>query len=61
MKPKVVIVGSGAKLSIVFLDLPDTEEALTIARTMADHTGRTVTVRDANGEFLAKLKPSSKH
>ena len=53
MKPHTfVFVGSGAKLSLVTLDLAYAEEALTLAKRMAEHTGRTVTVRDADGELL---------
>jgi hypothetical protein len=57
MTPKVVfLVGSGAKPSTVALDLADAEEALVVAKQMAEHTGRTVTVRDAEGEILGRIE-----
>jgi hypothetical protein len=40
---------------MVALDLAD-EEALALARRMAEHTGRTVTVRDAEGEILDTIE-----
>jgi hypothetical protein len=61
MKPKIVLVGADMELSMIALDLVDAEEALTIARRMADHTGRTVIVRDADGEILDTIKASAKH
>jgi hypothetical protein len=61
MKPKIVIVGSsGAKLSMVALDFADAEEALVLARRMAEHTGRTVTVRDADGEILDTIEATTR-
>jgi hypothetical protein len=61
MNPKIVLVGSGATLSMITLDLADAEEAVAMARRMADHTGRTVIVRDADGEILDTIKASAKH
>jgi hypothetical protein len=61
MKPKIVLVGADTELSMIALDLVDAEEALAIARRMADHTGRTVIVRDADGEILDTIKASAKH
>jgi hypothetical protein len=61
MKPKIVLVGADMELSMIALDLVDAEEALAIARRMADHTGRTVIVRDADGEILDTIKASAKH
>ena len=39
-------------LSMIALDLDNAEEALALARRLAEQTGRTVTVRDADGEVL---------
>ena len=62
MKPKIVIVGSsGAKLSMVALDFADAEEAMVLARRMAEHTGRTVTVRDADGEIRDTIEPAARN
>ena len=61
MNPKIVLVGSGAKISMVALDLADAEEALALARRMAEQTGRTVTVRDADGEVLGTIAASPKN
>jgi len=52
---------SGAKLSTIALDLADADQALAVARQMAEHTGRTVTVRDADGEILDRIKPAAKN
>lgn len=56
MKSKVIFVGSGATLSMISLDLADAEEALAVARRLAEHTGRNVTVRDADGEILDTIE-----
>ena len=61
MKPKLVVIGSGAKLSMVSFDLADPEEALAMARRMAEQTGRTVTVRDANGEVVGTIQAQPKN
>jgi hypothetical protein len=61
MNPKILFVGSGVKLSMVALDLADAEEALALARRMAEHTGRTVTVRDADGEILDTIKAAARN
>ena len=61
MKPKIIFVGSGTKLSMITLDLADAEEALTMARRMAEHTGRTVTIRDADGEILDTIEASARN
>jgi hypothetical protein len=61
MKPKIVIVGSsGAKVSMVAVDLAD-EDALALARRMAEHTARTVTVRDADGEILDTIEADARN
>ena len=46
---------------MVTLDLADAEEALAVAKRMAEKTGRTVTVRDADGEVLGTISASPKH
>ena len=61
MKPKIVFAGSGAKLSMISLDLAGAEEALALARRMAEHTGRSVTVRDADGEILETIQAHPKN
>lgn len=61
MKPKIIFVGSGTKLSMITPDLADAEEALTMARRMAEHTGRTVTIRDADGEILDTIEASARN
>jgi hypothetical protein len=61
MKPKVVFIGNGIKLSMITLDLADAEEALALARQMVERTGRSVTVRDANGEILKAIEAAIKH
>jgi len=60
-KSKIVLAGCDAKLSTVALDLADADQALAVARQMAEHTGRTVTVRDADGEILDRIKPAAKN
>jgi len=40
---------------MVAVDLAD-EDALALARRMAEHTARTVTVRDADGEILDTIE-----
>jgi hypothetical protein len=49
MKPKFVLVGNGTKLSMIELDLADEEEAMALAKRLADHTGRTGTLRMPEG------------
>ena len=52
-KPKVVVIGAGAnQLSRIAVELDDTKEALALAKRLAEQTGRTITVRDADGEIL---------
>ncbi len=51
--PKLVVMGAGAtRLSMIMLDLEDAERAVALARRLAEQTGRTVTVRDADGYIL---------
>jgi hypothetical protein len=61
MKTKVVFVGSGAKLSMITVDFADAEEALTMARRVAEHTGLTVIVRDVDGEILDTIEAVVRH
>ena len=52
-KPKVVVAGAGAKqLSRIAVELDNTKEALAWAKRLAEQTGRTITVRDADGQIL---------
>jgi DNA-binding LacI/PurR family transcriptional regulator len=52
-KPKVVVIGAGAKQrSMIAVDLDDTKEAFALAKRLAEQTGRTITVRDADGQIL---------
>jgi hypothetical protein len=46
---------------MVAVDLADAEEALRVARQMAEQTGRTVTVRDADGEILGTIQAQPKN
>ncbi|OSI76524.1 hypothetical protein BST63_01820 [Bradyrhizobium canariense] len=49
----IAVIGAGAtKLSVVALDLENAEEACAVGKRMAETTGRTVTVRNAEGEVL---------
>ncbi|MCK1337421.1 hypothetical protein IVB38_15630 [Bradyrhizobium sp. 38] len=49
----IAVIGAGAtKLSVFALDLENAEEACAVAKRLAEMTGRTVTVRDADGEVL---------
>lgn len=61
MKPKIVLVGSGAKVSMIALDLDDPDEALELARRVVDQTGRAVKIRDASGEVIATIRPPPKN
>ena len=53
MKPRVAFIEAFKDLSVITLDLTDTEEALAIATQIEEHT---VTVRDADGEILDRIK-----
>jgi hypothetical protein len=61
VKIKIIFAGKGTKLSMIALDLADEEEAMVLARRLAKHTGRTVTVRDASGEILNAIEAVAKH
>ena len=54
--PKIVISRNGAinmgEFSMIALDLADAEAACAVAKRIAERTGRTVTVRDADGKLL---------
>jgi hypothetical protein len=50
-KPKVVVAGA-KQLSRIAVELDNTKEALALAKRLAEQTGRTVTVRDADGQIL---------
>lgn len=57
-KPSVAIIGTGIRsLSIISLDLPETERALKLGRKLALETGRQVTVRDQEGTILSVFEP----
>lgn len=61
MNPKFLHLDPGAKRTMISLDLIDDEEALALARRIADGTGRTVTVRDANGEIIETVRAAPKN
>lgn len=61
MNPRVLLLGSRAKLSMVCLGLIDNEEALALARRIADGTGRTISVRDANGKIIETVRAAPKN
>jgi hypothetical protein len=58
--PNIVVTGTGAKdmreFSMIALDLKDEEAAVGLARRLAEQTGRTVTVRNADGELLGTFR-----
>lgn len=57
-KPSVAIIGTGIRtLSMISLDLPETETALKLGRKLALETGRQVTVRDQEGAILSVFEP----
>ncbi|AWL96256.1 hypothetical protein CIT37_32125 [Bradyrhizobium ottawaense] len=60
-RPKVIIVGSGAAVSMFAVDLADEAEALALARLITQQTGRVVTVHDAEGEFVGTIRPLPKN
>jgi hypothetical protein len=61
-KPKVVVIGAGAKqLSMIAVDLNDTKEASALAKRLAEQTGRTITVRDADGQILDRFPAITRH
>ena len=61
-KPKVVVIGPGAKqLSRIAVELDDTKEALALAKRLAEKTGQTVTVRDAEGQILYRFPAIIRH
>ncbi len=49
----MLMLGNGAKrLSLISLDLSGADEALSVARKIAEQTGYSVIVWDAEGELL---------
>ncbi|MHC4049856.1 hypothetical protein [Bradyrhizobium sp. 25ACV] len=59
-KPSVAIIGTGIRtLSMISLDLPNTETALELGRKLALETGRQVTVRDQEGVILSVFEPAT--
>jgi DNA-binding LacI/PurR family transcriptional regulator len=61
-KPKVVVIGAGAKqLSMIAVDLDDTKEAFALAKRLAEQTRRTITVRDADGDILDTFPAITRH
>ena len=60
--PSIVIIGTDVKtLSMVSLDLPDSETALELGKRIAAETGRAVKVRDEGGEILGIFTPVARH
>jgi hypothetical protein len=58
--PKVVMGAGGPELSMIALDLDNAEEAIALAKLLAKQTGRTVTVRDADGNILETAQAAPK-
>jgi hypothetical protein len=65
--PTIVVTGTGPKdkreLSMVSLDRENEEAAVELAKRLAEQTGRTVTVRNANGQLVGTfggLQPHEK-
>jgi hypothetical protein len=52
---------SAGSTSVLILDLEDEEKALEIGRSIAEQTGRAVTVRDESGIALATFQAPRKH
>jgi hypothetical protein len=51
--PSFVFLEAGAsKLATLGVNMKNADEALALARQMADDTGRTIIVRDASGNIL---------
>lgn len=46
---------------MVSLELVDADAALALAGRMSEQTGRTLTVRDADGELLEKFQGATKN
>lgn len=61
MTAKFLVLGTGAKLSMISLDLINDAEALALARRIATSTGRAVTVRDADGVVMATIEAAPKN
>jgi hypothetical protein len=53
-------VPSPTDSEVIALDLTDVQEALEHARTLADQTGRTVILRDAQGKVLSIVRAAPK-
>jgi hypothetical protein len=49
------------ELPMIALELVDAEAALSLAKRMAQQTGRTVTVRDADGKVLETFQGATKN
>ena len=53
--PNIVVTGTGEKdareFSMVALDCKGSERVVGLAKRLAENTGRTVTLRDADGNF----------
>jgi diacylglycerol kinase family enzyme len=61
MKPKIVFVGTGANFSMIAFDLAEAEQAVALARRVAEHSGRTVIVRGADGEILDTIEAAARN
>jgi hypothetical protein len=63
--PKIVISRACAndmrELPRVALELVDAEAAFAVAKRMAEQTGRTVTVRDADGKLIETFQGATKN
>lgn len=61
MNAKFLLLGPSVRLSMICLGLIDDKEALALARRIANGTGRTVSVRDANGEIIETVRAAPKN
>lgn len=55
------LCGTGAKLSMISLDLIDDAEPLALAKRIAASTRRAVTVRDADRKMITIIDAAPKH
>jgi hypothetical protein len=49
---QLVAPGAGRRYGMIAIDLDNAEQALELARKIAERSGRTVTLSDADGEVL---------
>ena len=59
--PKVVLGAGAPGLSMIALDLDNEEQALALAKLLAERTGRAITVLDADGCILDTVQAAAKN